>query len=270
MAHELCARCQVCGASAMELIWKSSLKDLTDRSLASRVCNEDGSLIFSNSAWHGEPKPVSARGQAQAVSEINAFLGSRGGSEVVDIYRGYRVLRTLDLTQLYTLTFDSAQDAEDGVLDPRLQSRHYAVDALHPALELVPRLLENALNGALGASSKSSAASGTPCRASGTSRRAAGGAPSSKRPHLLNDRTTFGEGVLQSMNHSRVALLTVVCLVRLAVAVMLCYVGCIWLARTTSITELMLNAVSLEATSFRTLEPLTDSNTCIHMPSEAV
>ena len=61
-------------------------------------------------------------------------------------------------------------------------------------------------------------------------------------------RTTFGEGVLQSMNHSRVALLTSVCLVRLVVAAMLCYVGCIWLARTTSITELMLNAVSLEAT----------------------
>eukprot|EP00913_Durusdinium_trenchii_P001698 g1570.t1 len=37
-------------------------KDLTDRSLASRVCNEDGSLIFSN-------------GQTEILTHINAFLG---------------------------------------------------------------------------------------------------------------------------------------------------------------------------------------------------
>jgi len=45
------------------------MKDLTDTSLASRVCDEDGSLIFSNL-------------QATLVEDINHFLGLKVGLRV--------------------------------------------------------------------------------------------------------------------------------------------------------------------------------------------
>lgn len=146
--------------------------DLTDRSLASRVCNEDGSLIFSN-------------GQVEVLSQINAFLGMEKDEFTLPWLQPGVLLSVLCI-----LLWDLCIFKE-------YRSIWHAVQGLFH----VPK----------------------------------------------GEKTTFGEGVLQSMSQARVALLSAVCLVRVVVATMLMINGSIWLSRTTSISELMLNAVALEA-----------------------
>eukprot|EP00434_Breviolum_minutum_P013330 symbB.v1.2.011748.t1/scaffold796.1/size162622/7 len=146
--------------------------DLTDRSLASRVCNEDGSLIFSN-------------GQVEILSQINAFLGMEKDEFTMPWLQPGVLLSVLCI-----LLWDLCIFKE-------YRSIWHAVQGLYH----VPK----------------------------------------------GEGTTFGEGVLQSMSRTRVACLSAVCLVRVVVATMLMINGSIWLSRTTSISELMLNAVALEA-----------------------
>ncbi|CAK9042130.1 unnamed protein product, partial [Durusdinium trenchii] len=150
----------------------SKYVDLTDRSLASRVCNEDGSLIFSN-------------GQTEILTHINAFLGMSKDEFELPFFNPGVLLSVLCILLWNLCIFKE------------YRSIWHALQGMY----FVPK-----------ASS-----------------------------------TTFGDGALQTMSRGRVFLLSVVCLIRLVVATMLLYVGSVWLSRTTSISELMLNAVALEA-----------------------
>lgn len=150
----------------------SKYLDLTDRSLASRVCNEDGSLIFAN-------------GQVEVLAQINAFLGM-GKDDFEAPWLQPGVMLSVLCILLWCLC-----------IFKEYRSIWHAMQGLYH----VPKA----------------------------------------------DRTTFGEGALQSMSRGRVAVLCAVCVVRIGVATMLMINGSIWLSRTTSISELMLNAVALEA-----------------------
>ncbi|CAK9040758.1 unnamed protein product [Durusdinium trenchii] len=60
-------------------------------------------------------------------------------------------------------------------------------------------------------------------------------------------RTKLRNNILQSLSKGRFKLLVVNCITRFTIAAVLLYAGVQWLARTTSITELMLNCVALNA-----------------------
>ena len=148
--------------------------DLTDTSLASKVCDEDGSLIFSNL-------------QAALVEEINQFLGLQVMEFELGTFQPGVLLAVLCIFLWNLCVFKELR----------------TIWQLMRVIIYVPKA----------------------------------------------DVTSFGAevGRLEAIARSRFVVMSVVCLGRATIAVVLLIAGSVWLARTTSISELMLNAVALES-----------------------
>ena len=148
--------------------------DLTDTSLASKVCDEDGSLIFSNL-------------QAALVEDINQFLGLQVMEFELGTFQPGVLLAVLCIFLWNLCVFKELR----------------TIWQIMRVIIYVPKA----------------------------------------------DVTSFGAevGRLEAIARSRFVVMSVVCLGRATIAVVLLIAGSVWLARTTSISELMLNAVALES-----------------------